>query len=381
MEDGKVRIGKFNGNDFGFWKMQIEDYLHQRDLYQPVEETKPSGMKEEDWKVLDRKALGVVRLSLSRNVSYNVKDEKTTAGLIKTLSSMHEKPLAVNKTKLKSDDVRDLILSESTRRRESGESSGEAYAFEGRGRGRQGGSASHHGSEVNCPKIKKKGKGKSQGSDEDEDASTNSVTEFKSEKLEDVHLANGERVEVMGSGDVSVKLMNGGLLELKDVMYIPKLKKSLISISKLDKVGYKVVFERESWRIVKGVLVEAHGTLNGSLYTSTNTCVGDERGCDYLKMDVVWVKNEHKGVVRGKRAKGVVFGWEHGRNVSQQRERPKACVLSWMVSSSGGSMVGVLKEQRKIPLLVMLIRGWMRPRFCFLGTKEVWVVASSIERK
>uniref|UniRef100_A0A803NAW6 Retrovirus-related Pol polyprotein from transposon TNT 1-94-like beta-barrel domain-containing protein n=1 Tax=Chenopodium quinoa TaxID=63459 RepID=A0A803NAW6_CHEQI len=276
MEDVKVRNEKFDGKYFGFWKMQIEDYLHQRDLYQPLEETKLSGMKEEDWKVLDRKALGVVRLSLSRNVAYNVKDEKTTAGLIKTLSSMYEKPSA---TKLKSDNVRDLILSESTRRRESGESSDEAYAFESRGRGRQQcGSASHHGrsksrgsgrSNANvlclgcggegyvkrsCPKIKKNGKGKSQGSDEDEDASTNSVTEydsdalcvstecsvdawvlnsgssvhstpckelfrsFKFEKLEGVHLANGECVEVMGSGNVSVKLMNGGLLELKDVM-------------------------------------------------------------------------------------------------------------------------------------------------------------------
>uniref|UniRef100_A0A803LAJ9 CCHC-type domain-containing protein n=1 Tax=Chenopodium quinoa TaxID=63459 RepID=A0A803LAJ9_CHEQI len=185
------------------------------------------------------------------NVAYNFKDEKTTTELIKTLSSMYEKPSA---TKLKSDDVRDFILSERTRRRESGESSGKAYAFKSRGRGRQQGrSASHHGrskstsrgprrSNVNilcwrcggdrhvkrsCPKIRKKEKGKSQGSDEDEEASANSVAEydsdalcvstecsvdawvldsesfvhstpckelfqrFKSEKLEHVHLTNG----------------------------------------------------------------------------------------------------------------------------------------------------------------------------------------------
>nr|GFA04155.1 retrovirus-related Pol polyprotein from transposon TNT 1-94 [Tanacetum cinerariifolium] len=24
-EDGKIKIDKFNGHDFGFWKMQIED--------------------------------------------------------------------------------------------------------------------------------------------------------------------------------------------------------------------------------------------------------------------------------------------------------------------------------------------------------------------
>lgn len=38
------------------------------------------------------------------------------------------------KEKLKCDDVRDLILSESLRRKESGESSGGAYSSEGRGR-------------------------------------------------------------------------------------------------------------------------------------------------------------------------------------------------------------------------------------------------------
>jgi len=28
LEEGKVRIEKFDGSDFGFWKMQIEDYLY-----------------------------------------------------------------------------------------------------------------------------------------------------------------------------------------------------------------------------------------------------------------------------------------------------------------------------------------------------------------
>lgn len=27
-DEGKVKIEKFDGADFGFWKMQIEDYLY-----------------------------------------------------------------------------------------------------------------------------------------------------------------------------------------------------------------------------------------------------------------------------------------------------------------------------------------------------------------
>ncbi|CAO2836233.1 unnamed protein product [Amaranthus hypochondriacus] len=191
-DKGEVKLEKFDGKDFGFWKMQIEDYLYQKKLYQPLEEKKPEGMQEAEWKLLDRQALGVIRLTLSRNVAFNIAKETTTAGLMKALSNMYEKPSASNKVhlmrrlfslrmseggsvaqhlnelnsvttqlssveikfddevlalillsslpdswnatvttvssssgsnKLKFDDVRDLVLSEEIRRRESGESS------------------------------------------------------------------------------------------------------------------------------------------------------------------------------------------------------------------------------------------------------------------
>lgn len=99
-DEGKAKIDKFDGADFGFWKMQIEDYLYQKKLYQPLSEKKPEGMKDEDWALLDRQALGVIRLTLSRNVAFNIAKEKTTAGLMAALSSMYEKPSASNKVHL-----------------------------------------------------------------------------------------------------------------------------------------------------------------------------------------------------------------------------------------------------------------------------------------
>ncbi|GJS06439.1 hypothetical protein Tco_0363235 [Tanacetum coccineum] len=66
-EDGKIKIDKFDGHDFGFWKMQIEDYLYWKKLHEPLEKAKPTGMKAEDWTLLDRQALDVVRLSLTKN--------------------------------------------------------------------------------------------------------------------------------------------------------------------------------------------------------------------------------------------------------------------------------------------------------------------------
>ncbi|GFZ01036.1 hypothetical protein Acr_14g0006710 [Actinidia rufa] len=99
-EEGKTKIEKFNGENFSFWKMQMEDYLYQNDLYQPLEGKKPEGMKDADWTVLDRKALGTIRLTLSSSVAFNISKEKTTSDLMVALSKMYEKPSASNKVYL-----------------------------------------------------------------------------------------------------------------------------------------------------------------------------------------------------------------------------------------------------------------------------------------
>ncbi|GJR12808.1 retrovirus-related pol polyprotein from transposon TNT 1-94 [Tanacetum coccineum] len=81
-------------------KMKIEDYMYQKKLYEPLAKAKPIGMKAKDWTLLDRQALGVVRLSLAKNVAYNVVKEKTTHRLIKDMFNMSEKPSASNKVYL-----------------------------------------------------------------------------------------------------------------------------------------------------------------------------------------------------------------------------------------------------------------------------------------
>jgi len=80
--------------------MQIEDYLYQKKLYQPLSRVKPNDMKQEEWNLLDRQALGVIRLTLAKNVAFNIVNEKTIAGLMKALSDMYEKSSAANKVYL-----------------------------------------------------------------------------------------------------------------------------------------------------------------------------------------------------------------------------------------------------------------------------------------
>ena len=69
-------------------------------MHLPLLGTKPEAMKVEEWALLDRQVLGVIRLTLSRSVAYNVVKEKITADLMKALSGMYEKPSTNNKMHL-----------------------------------------------------------------------------------------------------------------------------------------------------------------------------------------------------------------------------------------------------------------------------------------
>ncbi|GJX25153.1 hypothetical protein Tco_0231449 [Tanacetum coccineum] len=68
-------------------------------------------MKQEDWALLDRQALGVVRLSLAKNIAVNIVNEKNTFGLLKDLSNMYEKPSALNNVFL----IRQLVNTKMTK--------------------------------------------------------------------------------------------------------------------------------------------------------------------------------------------------------------------------------------------------------------------------
>ena len=75
VDEGKLKVDKFNGQNFQLWKMQMEDYLYQKDLWKPLEgKTKKQGtMIDEDWEILDRKALGSIQLFLAPSMIFNIK--------------------------------------------------------------------------------------------------------------------------------------------------------------------------------------------------------------------------------------------------------------------------------------------------------------------
>ena len=51
-KEGKVNINKFDGTYFGFRKMQIEDYLYQKKVHEPLKQEKTTSMDEKEWKAI-----------------------------------------------------------------------------------------------------------------------------------------------------------------------------------------------------------------------------------------------------------------------------------------------------------------------------------------
>ena len=77
----------------------MEDYLYQKDLWKPLEgKAKNQGsMSNDEWDILDRKALGSIRLCLVPSVAFNITKAKTTEELMETLAKLYEKPSTSNK--------------------------------------------------------------------------------------------------------------------------------------------------------------------------------------------------------------------------------------------------------------------------------------------
>ena len=64
----------------------------------------------------------------------------------------------------------------------------------------------------------------------------------KHESPHKVKLGDDYQYPIKGSGEASYKLDSGKSLKMKDVLYVPRLKKNLLSISALDAKGLRVAF-------------------------------------------------------------------------------------------------------------------------------------------
>ncbi|KAG6639444.1 hypothetical protein CIPAW_10G100900 [Carya illinoinensis] len=203
---------------------------------------------------------------------------------------------SAGKSKLKYDDIRDLILAEEVRKKDSGEISGLSSALNADSRGRS------HDRNSNRGRSKSKYRGRASRGLKTENDSANVVTEEVQDALllavhspvDDwildsgasfhtsshrelmrnyfagdfgkVYLANGEALNIVGMGDIDIILPGKNKWTLQKVRHIPELKKNLISVGQLDECGHSVVFSDSTWKVTKGALLLARGKKTGTLY-------------------------------------------------------------------------------------------------------------------
>ncbi|KAK3007522.1 hypothetical protein RJ639_014846 [Escallonia herrerae] len=280
-EEGKGKIEKFNGMNFQWWRMQVEDYLYQKDLYLPLVGEKPEAMNASEWAILDRKALAT---TIGDGIS------SSTALSVESRGRQNNKQNNRGRSPTRG------------RSRSRGKSKSKRKTIVCWNCNKEG----HMKNDCTEPK-KKKGAGGRQSDDEganmvssnertyddlclsatvddnskvwyvDSGASIH-CTPYRDCFCDYVHgdyghvtVGNGYRCSIVGKGKVKIKLSNGGTLVLKDVRHIPELQKNLISVSGLDREGYFVAFGEKQWKVIKGSMVVARGERVGTLYTLSGT--------------------------------------------------------------------------------------------------------------
>ncbi|KAL0342877.1 UNVERIFIED_CONTAM: hypothetical protein Sangu_1175100 [Sesamum angustifolium] len=82
-----------------------------------------------------------------------------------------------------------------------------------------------------------------------------------------VFMGNSATAGVMGKGKVLLKLTSGETLALLDVLYVPSLRRNLISGSLLNKIGLKIVLESDK------VIITRNGDFIGKGYLSDGLLV------------------------------------------------------------------------------------------------------------
>ena len=93
---------------------------------------------------------------------------------------------------------------------------------------------------------------------------------FKELKMVDmgsVKLEDDRPCQILGIGTVTMKTESGITFDLKDVRYIPDLKRSLLSLGTLEKMGYHVSLRDGKARVIKGSMVVLSGTrIKNNIY-------------------------------------------------------------------------------------------------------------------
>ncbi|KAH9792408.1 hypothetical protein KPL71_004103 [Citrus sinensis] len=91
-------------------------------------------------------------------------------------------------------------------------------------------------------------------------------TDFRNLKSSAVVMGNDQPCRIMGIGTIRLKMFDGMVRELKEVRFVPALKKNLISMGALEAKGYKVTIEDGIMKFTHGAMVILQGVQRHNLH-------------------------------------------------------------------------------------------------------------------
>ena len=90
-----------------------------------------------------------------------------------------------------------------------------------------------------------------------------------------VFLGDDSTTRIIGQGKVKLRLIDGRIRTLPSLLHIPRLARNLIFVRKMDDAGVKTIFEKETYRMVRGVMVLLKGVQFGTLYKLQGSTISD----------------------------------------------------------------------------------------------------------
>jgi hypothetical protein len=85
-----------------------------------------------------------------------------------------------------------------------------------------------------------------------------------------VYLADGTALDIVGIGNVKIRIHADSVWKLQKVRHVPELKKNLISVGQLDDEGHGIHFHGGKWKVSMGARIIALGEKTGTLYMTTD---------------------------------------------------------------------------------------------------------------
>ena len=117
-------------------------------------------------------------------------------------------------------------------------------------------------------------------------------------------MKNNTICKVYGAGSVQMNMLDGMVRTLCDVRHVLGLKKNLISLSYLDKNGYRISYDGGLLVMMKGKVNESLCALDGSTISRlvnvyTNTMSDQETKLWYLRLSHMGKRGMHELCKKG----------------------------------------------------------------------------------